>query len=177
MDTSAHREMLSRLEAELGVELSLGYIGNTYGNLGTPAWRDDRSWSVDVTSIAVPRHLAERRGRWSHRASGISYPMTSSWTTDAFPTVAELERMVRDRIALELAAAPAPSSSERWEVVHATTRESAGYFANYVDAADAADHSEPGEFFEVWTVADDATRTRMVRHGVHRARGTSGAVA
>src|SRR4051812_38697580 len=93
------REAIRRLEAELGVTLSLGYIGNcspTY-DADRPEGRfnyDDRSWSVDVTSIAVPYRLTEGRGPWSHRASGTSYPSTRSWVTADWPSVEALTTMI-----------------------------------------------------------------------------------
>lgn len=55
-----------------------------------------------------------------------------------------------------------------FEVVTAETRESEGYFRTYVEAVEFGMTAEPGTLFEVWTVADDEPRTRMVLHGRHR---------
>lgn len=101
------REAVRELEAELGVELSLGYIGNCSPTVdasrpqGYPFNYDDRSWSVCVKSGGVGSHETKGRGPWSHRTSGTSYPSTRSWTTDEFPSAEELKTMVRERIARE----------------------------------------------------------------------------
>jgi hypothetical protein len=104
--TAKYYEATRELEAELGVELSLGYIGNT-----GPGY-DDRAWDVCIKSMPVPRHRTEGRGPWSHRASGTSYPSTRSWGTDAFPTVDELKLLVRDRHARELYAVADAKAAE-----------------------------------------------------------------
>lgn len=102
------RAVVRELEAELGVTLSLGYIGNCSPvyDADRPQHRfnyDDRSWSVCVTSLPVQRHMTEGRGPWSHRASGTSYPSTRSWVTADWPSVEELTTMIRERIAKEQA--------------------------------------------------------------------------
>lgn len=58
-----------------------------------------------------------------------------------------------------------------FEVVDCATRESEGrFFGSYVEAVEYGESGEPGTLFEVWTVADDEHRTRMVLHGRHRVR-------
>lgn len=106
--TEAHSAMLRQLEAEQGVTLSLGYIGNCSAGgydpsrpEGYPFNYDHRSWSVDITSMPVPRENTEGRGPWSHRASGTSYPATRSWRTHEFPTVNELRSMILVRLVRE----------------------------------------------------------------------------
>jgi hypothetical protein len=104
-------QAVRELEAELGVTLSLGYIGNCSSTVDAsrprsyPSNYDDRSWSVDVKSLPVPFHATAGRGPWSHRASGMSYPSTRSWVTADFPTAAEITTMIRERIAREQVAA------------------------------------------------------------------------
>jgi hypothetical protein len=49
----------------------------------------------------------------------------------------------------------------RFEVVTPTTREGDGYFCSYSEAVEFG--LTAGAPFEVWQVADDASRTRVVR--------------
>lgn len=55
-----------------------------------------------------------------------------------------------------------------FEVVNGETGESDGYFRSYVAAVEFGLTGEPGTLFEVWQVADDAARTRVLLHGRHR---------
>lgn len=43
-DTDICHRLVSVLSKHTGIEWSFGYLGNTYGSPGTPAFRDDRTW-------------------------------------------------------------------------------------------------------------------------------------
>lgn len=101
------RETLRELEVELDTTLRLGYVGNCSSSYDAskprryPANYDDRSWDVCFVDLVVPKSDTSGRGPWSHRASGMSYPATRSWSTSEFPSSSELASLVRERFARE----------------------------------------------------------------------------